>query len=85
MIWDWDPENNVAVVPQLVKVACLLQADSILDGTHQKRVEAYAAGLASVGVGSMNKSFRPDAKPSALCERALRIMSQYRLRSGSLL
>lgn len=84
-IWDLDTDGTTVIVPAIVKTAEVLQAESLLDGTHQKRVEAYAAGLASVGVGAMNKSFRADARPSALSERANRMMQRYRLRSGQLL
>jgi hypothetical protein len=84
-VWDWDSATGTAVVPATVKTAEVIQAESLLEGTHQKRVQAYAAGLASVGIGSMSKQFRADAAPSPLFDRARRMMEKYRLRSGSLL
>ena len=83
---DLDPADQATViVPGQVKVAEVLQAESILAGDRNERLQAIADGIASQGVGSLNESYRADARPEPLCERAMRIMDRYRLRSGQFL
>lgn len=84
-IWDYDLTNNVAVVPPNVKRAVVIQADSILAGDRDGRLQDIADGLASQQVGASNESYRADAMPSALCRRAEKIMDFYRLRQGRFL
>lgn len=84
-IWDWDAEAEAAVVPDQVKIAVLLQANDILDGQRDSRIQGIADGLAAQSVGSLSESYRGDAAPARLCERAMRLLERYRLRSGQLL
>ena len=90
-IWDWDADADEAVVPAAVKMACLLQAESILSGNLERIYEAMASGLASQSVGGMSESYRTPAELEAmgltagLNPRAAKIMDQYALRQGKLL
>ena len=83
-VWDWDEDNDVAVVPEDVKVACLQQADSILKGKRAKRLAAQHDGVASQGVGSLSESYTGRA-PQKLCFEAYELLKKYELRSGQLL
>jgi len=89
-VWDWDTAENAAAVPHSVKLACLIQAASILtDPGLRARLEAIRSGLASQSIGSLSESYvAPTAIPdglTGLCDRAQRLMERYRLRSGGLL
>jgi hypothetical protein len=87
-VWDFDPSTNTAVVPHQVKMAVLFQADSILAGDRDSRLQAIADGLASQSVGSLSESYQAAVVAGGvnpLCERAARLMGKYRLRSGALL
>lgn len=44
-VWDWDLATNAAVVPQNVKLACLYQAESILNGKRLRTEEAQHEGI----------------------------------------
>lgn len=85
-IWDWDDATNAAIVPPKVKVAELLEAESILKGTKRdERLQAIADGVASQAIGSLNESyFKPDGRPKLSLD-ADRIMRRYELRSGQIL
>ena len=85
VIIDYSVTAAAAVVPDQVKLAEVLQAESILAGERNQMVQAMANGIASQSTGSVSVSFRADARPEPLCERARRIMQRYRLRGGSLL
>lgn len=85
VVWEWDAEEGEAVVPGRVKRACLLEANSILAGDRDGRMNAVHDGLASQGIGSANESYRGDAKPAALCRAAHELMQIYRLRSGQMI
>jgi hypothetical protein len=90
VVWDWDSTANAAVVPARVKRACLIEADSILAGTRDDRLDAQHDGLASQSVGPHAESYRPPASggvggaASSLCRRAYELMQPYRLVSGQL-
>lgn len=84
-VWDWDAGTDTAIVPAAVKMAECLQAESILAADRSERLQAIADGVASQGVGSLNESYRADARPQALCARAAAMMSKYRIRSGAIL
>jgi hypothetical protein len=87
--WDWEETTDAAVVPETVLIATLVQADSILDGSRDRRMAAIRDGLASQSVGSLSESYRTDivlaeaAQP--LTDRAARLMVRYRLRTGRML
>jgi hypothetical protein len=90
-VWDWDSDTDAAVVPKQVKIACLYQANALCDAQFGKRLEAIRSGLASQSVGSLSESYlKPADVPGGLsggglCDRALRLMSRYRLRSAPFL
>jgi len=91
-IRDWDSTANAAIVPAAVKRAVLHQADSILDGGRENRLEGQHDGLASQQVGSMSESYTAGTTPAgggnaagALCRRADMIAQRYRLRTGRML
>lgn len=83
VVWDWDASENAAVVPQDVLLATLYQADSILAGDREERLDARHDGVASQSADGLSESFAGEAP--VLCRRAHRLMEQYRLRSGELL
>jgi hypothetical protein len=88
--WDWSDEKDAAVVPDMVLIATLLQADNIVAGQRDQRLQAIADGLASQSVGSLSESYRdvPAAmgqEAQRLCARAAEIMARYRLRTGRML
>ncbi len=88
-VWDWDATANAAVVPLAVKRACLHQANSILAGDREERLNAIHDGVTSQGADGLQEAYaqggtgRPATNP--LCRRADAIMQRYRLRSGALL
>lgn len=90
-IWDWDADNNVAIVPDRVKRACLLEANSILEGSRDAALDAVAGGVKSESVGSAAKTYispgelkdTPGAT-SPLCRLAFQLLEIYRLRSGAM-
>lgn len=86
VIWDWDANNDVAVVPAVVKRACLLEANSILDGRRDDALDAQARGLASQSIGSASESYTQasagQGAQATLCRQAMQLMDFYRLRSG---
>lgn len=89
-IWDWDSVDKVAVVPQRVKIACVLQADCVLDGTRMRALDQIGLGLKSQTTGGMSESYGDITAAggpvgSALCRRAYQIMQAYQLCSGKLL
>lgn len=92
-VWDWDSDNNVAIVPLDVQRACVFQADAILDETSTSLdsiLDDAAKGITAKSVGSLSVSFADAAKIVAgggqsLCRRAEAFMKKYRLKSGGLL
>jgi hypothetical protein len=88
VVWDWDLDDNVAIVPPNVLKAVLYQADSILTGDRDGRLQAIADGVASQQIGSASESYfkaASSAGPSPLAQQANRIMEFYRIRQGSVL
>ena len=87
VIWDWDQSLQTAVVPPTVRLATLHQAAWALNPANLERREAIVAGVASSAIGSGSENYVANAAAlgSGLGERALRLMTGYRLRAGSLL
>jgi hypothetical protein len=85
-VWDWDADSNSAVVPSRVQRACLFEADSLISGSRNARLDAAHDGLASQSVGGMSESYaQVDASGRpVLCRQADELMRFYRLRSGSI-
>lgn len=84
MFWDWDIENNRAVVPLDVKLAVVRQANALAAGRGATLAPLHD-GLASQGVGSLQESYFAGATPQKLCLEAWELLKRYELRSGSML
>jgi hypothetical protein len=93
-VWDWDDEQQAAVVPLNVRRACLLQADHLLSGEAAKRKKALDkinAGIKSVTTGDLSTTYQDaDKVPAAdmgrsLCGEAAELLARYRLKTGRLL
>lgn len=86
-VWDWDSENNVAVVPQNVKLACLFQAAWLQVSSHTKRIEEINSGVAQASIGTAGETMNPAAEGvrTKLGARAAQLMEKYRIRTGQLL
>lgn len=91
VVWDWDSVNNVAIVPQRVKVACLYQANSRLDGKRAAALDKLFRGLKGEATGSLSESFDLATVLAAtggaidLCRDAVAMMRPYILRQGRIL
>lgn len=90
LVWDWDSDANQAAIPDDVKLATLLQANSILSGAEDARLDAQHSGLASQSVGGVSESYvnSGGAAPAGvkrLTRKAADLMRKYVLRSGRLL
>lgn len=90
MVWDWDATNNVPIVPDAVKLACLLQGAWIMSADGKaatKRLEAIRSGLASQQIGTAQEAYNLAAATAGggLCQRSGQIMATYALRSGSMM
>ena len=84
VIWDWNEGSQAAVVPVAIGLAVLWQADAILDGARDERMQAVLDGVTGRTVGSLRETFGA-ATPRILCQRADAIVAAYRLRQGRLL
>jgi hypothetical protein len=87
-VWDWDDALGDAVVPWDVKLATLLHADSILDGSRDARLDLQHDGVVYDQSGSVAESYRKNTAPglpTGLCRRAWVLMRRYRIKSGRLL
>ena len=86
-IWDLDPVTGTAVVPQKVKMACLIQAAWLSNAALQARREDILSGLSQQQIATAREAYvTPEEIQSTggLCDRSRRIMSQYLLVSGKL-
>jgi hypothetical protein len=83
--WTDSPATADLRPPTDVLVACLLEADSLLLGDREDRLQAIADGLTAQSIGSGSESYGPaDGKTglSVLCYGASTMLAKYRLRSG---
>jgi hypothetical protein len=85
VVWDWDPATQTALVPDAVKRATLYQADSILSGSRNGRLDAIHDGLASQSLGGGSESYVQGRPPATLCRPAAQLLARYRLQAGRLL
>jgi hypothetical protein len=88
IVWDWDDAVAGPVVPREVRLAVLLQADSVLDGSREARLDAQHDGVVYDLTGTLAESYKLNTGPgvtTGLCRRAWTLMRRYRLRSGRLL
>lgn len=85
-IWDWDSTNNVAVVPQFVLKATIIQADSILLGARQDRLDAQFDGVKDQMTGPLRETYGGIGHgDQPLCRQAYQLMQRYLLQTGRLL
>ena len=90
LVWDWDASTSAAVIPAAVKLACLLEADEILQDVSGKsqrwrRLDEQHQGVTFDMTGSAAEAYRkgvPAAGRSGLCRRAYELLAPYRLMSG---
>ena len=90
LVWDWDPATQSAVVPPPVKLACLLEADEILQdlkGKSQRwrRLDEQHQGVTFDLTGSTAEAYRKGTAPagrSGLSRRAYELLVRYRIASG---
>ncbi len=87
-IWDWDSSSNVPVVPADVKAAVLHQADAILDGGRDERLDKQHDGVAydqAAGLAESYKSSDHRGVTTGLCRRAHQLLQKYRIIAGRIL
>lgn len=86
VVWDWDSDNNVAIVPQNVKLACVYQADSILTGNREERLSEQHDGVVQASNSGMQETYRQRNQApgldTGLCRRAYLLLQRYRLATG---
>jgi hypothetical protein len=88
IIWDFDEALQEAVVPGDVKLATLLQADTILTGARDARLDLQHDGVVYDQDGSDAESYRRNTGlglPTGLCRRAWLLIRHYRIKTGRLL
>lgn len=88
-VWDWDSATNQPIVPQVVKLACLYEANDILDGRRDEVRKAIDAGITGESAGGMSTQYRAafagQASPDALCTEAAGLLRRFKLKTGRLL
>lgn len=87
IIWDWDDATRAAVVPRDVKLAAIYQADAILAGGREERLDRQHDGVTYDQTGGMAESYKQAAAGvmSGLCRRSYQLLAKYRLRGGRIL
>lgn len=85
-VWDWDADQDAAIVPADVLLAHLYQSDWILSGGPAS-LDAAHRGLVSQTTGRLSETYDTAAPAAAtgLCRRAWQLLKKYRLRSGRIL
>jgi hypothetical protein len=89
-VWDWDPATYAAVIPAAVKIACLIEADEILQDVKGKsqrwrRLDEQHQGVTFDLTGAAAEAYRKGVAPagrSGLSRRAYELLAPYRLMSG---
>lgn len=86
-VWDWDTAHNVAVVPPNVLLAVLYQANWILGGVGEERLNEQHAGVVATSGGGISEQYDKTAEGprTGLCRRSYQLLWPYRLVSGRLL
>ena len=88
ILWDYDEAVQDVVVPADVKLATLLQADAILTGARDARLDLQHDGVVYDQDGSDAESYRRNTGaglPTGLCRRAWLLIRHYRIKTGRLL
>lgn len=89
-VWDWDAATSAAVIPSAVKLACLIEADEILQdvaGKSQRwrRLDEQHQGVTFDLTGAAAEAYRkgiPAAGRTGLSRRAYELLAPYRLVTG---
>ena len=86
-VWDWDPANDVPIVPQKVLIAVLFQAAWLMQPQYAQRLEDIRSGLAAQAIRTSHEMNIKSGEAAAggfsgLGDRAQRIMDFYRLKTG---
>jgi hypothetical protein len=86
-VWDWDYDTETAVVPPAVYKAVIYQADSILQGVRDERLDAQHDGISAQSIGSSREEYvrRTASEEMVLCRRAWDLMKRYTLASGRMM
>jgi len=89
LVWDWDDTTKTAIVPRNVKLACLHQADSILAGDREARLDAQRDGLIQQSVGGLSEQYAPgnarNLAEQTICRQAMNLLQPYVLKQGVIL
>lgn len=83
-VWDFDDDENEAVVPDAVKKATFLQALSIADGSRDPRADDRHDGVSGQSAGGVSESYDTDRPMRILCRRAHLLMKRYALKTGKI-
>lgn len=81
---DWDWTNQVAIVPPKVLTAIVFQADYVLGGGMEARLDDIHSGVRGQSTGGASENYdatAPGAKTS-LCRRAWKLVERYQLMTG---
>lgn len=87
VVWDTNSADGVPVVPLDVRRAVLCQADAIIGGTRNTRLDAQHDGVVYELANADAESYKSSAGPgvqTGLCRAAFALLKQYRLKSGRL-
>ncbi len=87
-LWDWDPSSNAPIVPADVKAAVLYQADAILAGQREQRLDKQHDGVAydqTAGLAESYKSSDRQGLATGLTRRAYQLLQKYRVVAGRIL
>src|SRR5688500_13954869 len=89
-VWDWDVATSAAVIPPAVKLACLIEADEILQDVKGKsqrwrRLDEQHQGVTFDMTAGAAEAYRKGVAPagrSGVSRRAYELLAPYRLVSG---
>lgn len=85
-VWDWNHAEKKPCVPLPVLQAVIVQADSILRGDREDRVNAIHDGVRGQSSGPVREDYdsRAMGVVTPLCHRAWHLVERYKLVSGRL-
>src|SRR4029453_17259415 len=92
VIWDWDSATSTAIIPSAVRLACLLEADEILQDVKGKsqrwrRPDEQHQGVTfdlAAGAAEAYRKGVPAFGRSGLSRRAFELLAPYRVVGGQL-
>jgi hypothetical protein len=85
--WRDSPGDDLIIAPNDCLHACILEADSLLLGDRDGRLQKLADGLTAQSIGSASESYGPadgNTVRPVLCFGANVLMQKYRLMSGGI-